>query len=645
MNSFEEFRDLIRSAGLQPPDVIEADGKLRRFASNGKRGDDAGWYVLHGDGIPAGSFGDWRTGISQSWRANIGRSLTPAEESAHHARVDAMRREREAEELRRKAEAAITAAAIWNAAQPARDDHPYLTHKGVKAHGARLHDGALVIPVRDGVNTHSLQFINADGQKRFLTGGRVAGCYFAIGNPDGAAALCIAEGYATGATIHEATNYPVAVAFNAGNLEPVARSLRITFPTVNLILCADDDVATEGNPGLTKARAAALAVGAKVAIPNFGADRPEGATDFNDMTKHCGLEAVARLIATANFTSDYREPPSEVKWNREINAGVLQRAAKDAEGTVLKYLPLLGQSGFVVKGWSHIVAGYPKSGKSELIVRIISEWPDEPVLYITEEPETVWKARLRHIQAPFDHVTLCFGLGLTRGDLLQRVRESRQAVVIIDTLRNLLGLRDESDNSEVARALIPFIAACRNTNSTLIGVHHDRKGGGEHGEGIAGGHAFLGAVDIALELRRDGKDDTRRRVLRGWGRVNEIPTLLYELNDDNTMVALGSPGQVSLAAVQARARDILTDEWLETTEILEQFDQPKPSRDQLTKALCAFCDSGEAERDPPISDGKAQGKRHKWRRLNLTSDEPLYRSELKFESERSTGLVTWTQDI
>jgi hypothetical protein len=111
----------------------------------------------------------------------------------------------------------------------------------------------LVIPLRDGAALHSLQFIDAEGGKRFLTGGRVAGCYFSIGNPTSATALCIAEGFATSATIHEATGCQVAVAFNAGNLEPVARALRAKFPDVALILCAEDNVHTNGNPGLTKA--------------------------------------------------------------------------------------------------------------------------------------------------------------------------------------------------------------------------------------------------------------------------------------------------------------------------------------------------------------------------------------------------------
>jgi phage/plasmid primase-like uncharacterized protein len=295
----DEFRDAIRAAGLEPPDIIEADGKLHRFPSNGKRGDDAGWYVLHGDGIPAGAFGDWRTDISETWWASIGRTLTPAEEAAHRAKVEAMRREREATETQRKAEAATKAAAIWQAAQPVPDDHPYLKRKGIKAHGARLHNGALVIPIRDGGELHSLQFIRPDGEKRFLTGGRVAGCYFSIGAVKRSQTLCIAEGYATGVTIHEATSYPVAIAFNAGNLEPVARALRGKFPDLRLIVCADDDVATAGNPGLTKATEAARSIGGLVATPDFGTDRPEGATDFNDMAVLCGVKAVAKEITDA----------------------------------------------------------------------------------------------------------------------------------------------------------------------------------------------------------------------------------------------------------------------------------------------------------------------------------------------------------
>ena len=298
-NPIEQFREAIHASGLTPPEVIEADGKLRRFASNGRRNDDAGWYLIHGDGIPAGSFGDWRTGFAQSWRADVGRTLTPVEEAEHRAKVEAMRREREADETRRRAEAAATAAAIVTAATPAADDHAYLVRKGIRANGALLHQGKLVLPMRADGRVHSLQFIGADGEKRFLTGGRVAGCYFSIGNVKAAAVLCVAEGFATGASIHEATGYPVAVAFNAGNLLATAQALRAKFPDLPLILCADDDYRTEGNPGMTKAAEAARAVGGLVAVPDFGADRQEGANDFNDLAQRCGAESIRAAIGRA----------------------------------------------------------------------------------------------------------------------------------------------------------------------------------------------------------------------------------------------------------------------------------------------------------------------------------------------------------
>jgi putative DNA primase/helicase len=201
-----------------------------------------------------------------------------------------------------------------------RRDHPYLASKGIKAHAARLHNGALVIPVCDGGELHSLQFIAPDGNKRFLTGGRVAGCYFSIGTLEGAVALCIAEGFATGASIHEATGYPVAVAFNAGNLEPVTRALRGKYPDLPLILCADDDAASDCNPGLRKATAAARALGGLLAIPEFGANRSNGATDFNDMAQQCGAEAVGRAIASASASMGVNLP-AELRARR---AAILQ---------------------------------------------------------------------------------------------------------------------------------------------------------------------------------------------------------------------------------------------------------------------------------------------------------------------------------
>lgn len=136
---------------------------------------------------------------------------------------------------------------------------------------------------------HSLQTIDAAGDKRYR--GRKKGCYYAMGRPqDGV--LVVGEGYATCASIHEATGHAVACAFDSGNLLPVARALRHKYPQQLLVLAADDDWRTEGNPGLSAAHQAALAVGGFVVKPQFPAHRPPKATDFNDLAALAGPGAV-----------------------------------------------------------------------------------------------------------------------------------------------------------------------------------------------------------------------------------------------------------------------------------------------------------------------------------------------------------------
>ena len=294
----ELFRRAIADVGLEAPDTINADGGIHRFSTNGRRGDDSGWYVCHADGIASGAFGCWRTGLQLTWCSKSDSELTQAEREAHRQRIKAMQLQREADQVARHQTAATDAAKRWQLSK-ACTVHHYLTTKCVQGHGVRVDDaGALIVPMRDTASTLlSLQAIAPDGDKRFLSGGKVKGCYHSIGKPNGVLIVC--EGYATGASLHEATGHAVAVAFNAGNLEAVAIALRAKYPTARLILAADDDLHTDGNPGITKANAAALAVGGLVAVPDFGVNRPDKATDFNDLHTLAGAEAVRRCIEAA----------------------------------------------------------------------------------------------------------------------------------------------------------------------------------------------------------------------------------------------------------------------------------------------------------------------------------------------------------
>lgn len=220
------------------------------------------------------------------------RNLTGAEREGFARRMDALRRKHAAEQRQRHADVAAGAAIRWAAAAHC-DEHPYLSAKGVRAHGLRVQGGSsLLIPMRDTEGRlYSLQSINPAGLKLFMDGGRIKGCFHAIGRPSGALVVC--EGYATGATIHEDTGNAVAVAFNRGNLLPVATALRAKYPCITLVLAADDDWQTEGNPGLTAATEAARAVGGLLAVPDFtGLVRGDKDTDFNDLHRLAGVVGV-----------------------------------------------------------------------------------------------------------------------------------------------------------------------------------------------------------------------------------------------------------------------------------------------------------------------------------------------------------------
>ncbi|MBX3601181.1 MAG: DUF927 domain-containing protein [Rubrivivax sp.] len=235
---------------------------------------------------------------------------TPAElkAQAERRRAAAEHDARERAEAQRLA--AAEAARLWASASET-GSCAYLQRKGIGAHGVRFTAaGDVLVPLRDAAGELvNLQTIRgeapADGApgKLFIKGGRKTGAFHLLGQPDGAAWVLVAEGYATAASVHEATGRPVAVAFDCGNLAHVVRALRGRYPAARLMMCGDDDRATAErtgkNPGREKAEhAARLARGAAV-FPEFLAGEGEGRTDFNDLHLVAGIDAVRERIEAA----------------------------------------------------------------------------------------------------------------------------------------------------------------------------------------------------------------------------------------------------------------------------------------------------------------------------------------------------------
>ncbi|MBT4081022.1 MAG: AAA family ATPase [Gammaproteobacteria bacterium] len=279
-----QLRIAMEEMGIEPPDQIWMDGQVHRFASgtNGKsgHGDKSGWYVIFDGQVPAGRFGDWRADISSKWVANIGRELTQVEQMANARRLSEAIALRDAETKRKRDAAATTVEQIWADAGLATEDHPYLKRKGIGLHGARITgDGRLMVPLFDGDGKiHSLQYIGADGTKRYHTGGATGGMYWSLGDPN--KVIYVAEGFATAATIQEVTGESVVVAYSASNLVPVSQTIKEKFPNVELVVVSDND---KSGIGQKYADQASAKTGARVVMPPQEGDVNDYAQDGGDV--------------------------------------------------------------------------------------------------------------------------------------------------------------------------------------------------------------------------------------------------------------------------------------------------------------------------------------------------------------------------
>ncbi len=367
----DAFEAELRAADIIPPrGGVDADGQLHRCDAKGngkaKSGKGDAAYVLHIEGkVPAGWYQNFKTGVNRRWRLRgVQFQLTEAELVAHKAAVKAQYAKRKAEEEKRHSEAAARAFELINSNPQAPDDHPYFVSKGIKApKGVKASadpvpisdyrksaPNALIVPMQDADGLIcSAQIIDPpdrDGKadKDFLFGGRVQGTYFVIGGTDANEAhidpqglSLMAEGVATGGSVFEVMNVPTIVAFNGGNLLPVAKAIKDRYRKARLRICRDDDWKTKGNPGRRYAMEAAAAVDATVCFPEWqpGRERDKEWTDFNDLHRSEGHAAVKDCIEKAEFTEEAKARQEKEEQSplaekiAKIDARILELAALD----------------------------------------------------------------------------------------------------------------------------------------------------------------------------------------------------------------------------------------------------------------------------------------------------------------------------
>jgi putative DNA primase/helicase len=309
-DALESFRATMSAAGIEYTGEICCDGRLHRF----KAGDDRtrnSFYVLYEGPPVAGTFGCWKRGLKETWcEHNDG--LSQADRHRVRDRWHEAKAKLNADITARQKKARRVATWIYGRARPVKS-HAYLKAKSVQPFGElqESYRSELLLPLRD-INgeLHSLQFIAPDKRyegernKTFLAGGRVSACFYILADKaDGPLIIC--EGYATGASIHEATGHAVICAMNSGNLLSVAKAVRERWPEREIIIAADDDQWTiqPPNPGFNQATAAAKAIRAKLAVPRFK-DTATKPTDFNDLGVAEGLDAVRQQISAAQIPTE-----------------------------------------------------------------------------------------------------------------------------------------------------------------------------------------------------------------------------------------------------------------------------------------------------------------------------------------------------
>ena len=510
-----QLRDAIERAGINPPREVILDGKIHRFDAD-KRGDKANWYIGFPDGVPAGRFGNWKSGLDSSWRANVGRSLTQVEEMTHARRMAEAQALRKAEQAKTREAVEASVEAIWSGCAVASPDHPYLQKKGIGAHGARVTgDGRLVLPVYDGDgHLRSLQYIDNGGGKLFQMGAQVAGCFWWLGTLDEPGAVYVAEGFAKAALIHEATHRPCFIAFSAHNMPSVALSVREMIGAAReLVVVGDND---ESGVGQKYAADAAAKASARLVIP------PEQG-DVNDYVA-AGLDLGALLSPPKTDwiqrAADFASAPAPIDW---LVDGWLQ-----SQALIMVHGPSGGGKTFLVLDWCmHVAAGMP----NWLGTRV----EGGPVVYLAGEGHHGLKGRVAAWMAHHGVVPLDMWLSRSGCDLNQpagycKVVDELTAqgvsprLIVVDTLHRFLS-GDENSAQDAKTMLDACNGLMAHFNCSVLLVHHT--GVSEEAQHRArGSSAWRGALDIEISVV-PGKDDLPIQVIQRKSKDAEITDPVY----------------------------------------------------------------------------------------------------------------------
>ena len=612
-NTVAEFEQAMQAIGLMldKRGVID-DGKVHTCrCAHDSAGKKSGRYYLHSDGVPNGAFGCYHeseNALTHKWQSEHTPALTDEERKAYALKMKEAEAERAKQIADDQAKAKTTIQEIWGKAKDASTDNAYCQRKGIKPMGCKVFadKDTLIIPVFDSKpSPESLcnaQFVMPDGTKRFKTGGKKKGCYCAIGKTDSKTAV-ICEGFATGASIAEATGYYVLIAFDAGNLLPVAERIKERLPTDwRLIIAADNDAYKDDNVGVRKATECAQSVGAQLVIPDFtGCDISGNPTDFNDLHQLKGLETVKAQIDSGTNQVVIKAEKMPV---RSVN---LLCAANVKPEPIFwawrDWLPL---------GKFTLLAGAGGTGKTTLSIALAaaitkgSRMPDKSpcgeegnVLIWSgeDDPSDTLVPRFMAAGADLNKVHIINGAKnhhtneIVSFDPAKDVPLLEKAIadiggavlLIIDpVIQAVTG--DSHKSNDVRRALQAIVDLSARNNLAVIGITHFSKGGSGKSptERVIGSEAFTSLARMVLVTSKS--EDGKRVLARTKANIaNDSGGFEYDIETLEIETGIFTSRVVWGDHIEGSAREILSDVESHDTDTKEEDEYEKFLIDLLGK--------------------------------------------------------------
>jgi len=294
-----------------------------------------------------------------------------------------------------------------------------------------------------------------------------------------------------------------------------------------------------------------------------------------------------------------------------------------------EYLPVLGVDGYIVKGWSHLLAGWWRSGKSEFLAAVVVPWLRRglKICWITEEPDSLWADRADRFDeiyepVPWEDLVLVDAMSASPKALLKLAAAGDADVIIVDTIREACRITSMRDDEGVVGAVAPWLRRLKDGQRTLVFIAQHRKAAGEHGERVEGTVALPSKFDVVLELTEvDGHDTQRRLSVRRRG--SRTPPLLYEMDPDERLIVIPDGRARNRVEVEAAVLAVIhaATTPLTTSEVRQRM-APAPSIDTIQRALMSCARDGRITRDPPVTES-ARRRKPKWSASRQTTAEQL----------------------